>query len=64
MVHDAREGARRKYQQETTKAWSAIVGVSDAFAFVTAEYNFNDKAATVVLDELLRWTEALKPLRQ
>jgi len=129
----------RKYQQETTKAWSAIVGASDAFAFVTAEYNFNmppalvnaldhlyhewnykacafisyggvsggtrsvqmgrlmatsfkmmpmveavnipfvtqlmengvfknnethDKAATVVLDELLRWTDALKPLRQ
>ncbi len=129
----------RKYQQEATKAWSAIVGASDAFAFVTAEYNYNmppalvnaldhvyhewsykacafvsyggisagtrsvqmgrqmatafkmvplvesvnipyvgqlvengvfknndahDKAATVVLDELLRWTEALEPLRQ
>jgi len=128
----------RKYQHETTKAWSAIVGASDAFAFVTAEYNFNmppalvnaldhlyhewtykacafisyggvsagtrsvqmgrlmatsfkmmpmveavnipfvaqlmengvfknnethDKAATIVLDELLRWTDALKPLR-
>jgi hypothetical protein len=24
----------------------------------------HDKAATVVLDELLRWTDALKPLRQ
>ena len=129
----------RNYQQETTKAWSAIVGASDAFAFVTAEYNYHmppalvnaldhlyhewsykacafisyggvsggtrsvqmgrlmatafkmmpmveavnipfvtqlmengvfknnethDKAATVVLDELLRWTDALKPLRQ
>jgi NAD(P)H-dependent FMN reductase len=129
----------RKYQQETTKEWSATVGASDAFVFVTAEYNYNmppalvnaldhlyhewsykacafvtyggvsggtrsmqmgrqmatafkmmpmteavnipfvallmengvfknnethDKAATVVLDELLRWTDALKPLRQ
>ena len=129
----------RKYQQETTKAWSAIVGASDAFVFVTSEYNYtmppallnaldhlyhewnykacafvsyggvsagtralqterlmvtglkmmpmaeavnipfvtqlmengvfknnetHDKAATVVLDELLRWTDALKPLRQ
>ena len=129
----------RKYQQETTKAWSAIVGASDAFVFVTSEYNYtmppallnaldhlyhewnykacafvsyggvsagtralqterlmvtglkmmpmaeavtipfvtqlmengvfknnetHDKSATVVLDELLRWTDALKPLRQ
>ena len=129
----------RKYQQDTTKAWSEIVGGSDAFVFVTPEYNYtmppallnaldhlyhewsykacafvsyggvsagtravqtarlmatgfkmmpiveavnvpffaqlmengvfkndetHDKAATVVLDELLRWTDALKPLRQ
>lgn len=129
----------KKYQQETTKAWSAIVGASDAFVFVTPEYNYtmppalvnaldhlyhewsykacgfvsyggvaggmravqtaklmvtgfkmvpiveavnipfftqlmenggfkgnetHDKAAAVMLDELLRWTDALKPLRQ
>jgi NAD(P)H-dependent FMN reductase len=128
----------KKYQQETTKAWSAIVGASDAFVFVTPEYNYtippalvnaldhlyhewsykacafvsyggvsggmravqtaklmatgfkmvpiveavnipsftqlmesgvfkgnetHDKAVPVMLDELLRWTEALKPLR-
>jgi len=129
----------KKYQQETTKAWSAIVSASDAFVFVTPEYNYtlppalvnaldhlyhewsykacgfvsyggvaggmravqtaklmvtgfkmvpiveavnipfftqlmengvfkgseaHDKAAVVMLDELLRWTDALKPLRQ
>jgi len=129
----------KKYQQETTKAWSAIVGASDAFVFVTPEYNYtlppalvnaldhlyhewsykacgfvsyggvaggmravqtaklmatgfkmvpiveavnipfftqlmengvfkgseiHGKAAAVMLDELLRWTDALKPLRQ
>jgi NAD(P)H-dependent FMN reductase len=128
----------RKYQQETTKAWSATVSASDAFVFVTPEYNYNmppalvnaldhlyhewsykacafvsyggvsggtrsvqmgrqmatafkmmpmveainvpffapliqdgvflsnetaDKAVPVMLDELLRWTDALKPLR-
>ena len=129
----------RKYQQDASKAWSAIVGASDAFVFVTPEYNFNmppslvnaldhlyhewsykacgivsyggpsggvrsaqqlrqmaaafkmvaiveavaipffsqlmengvfksaevhDKAVGPMLDELLKWTEALKPLRQ
>jgi NAD(P)H-dependent FMN reductase len=128
----------KKYQQETTTAWSAIVGASDAFVFVTPEYNYtippalvnaldhlyhewsykacafvsyggasggmravqtaklmvtgfkmvpiveavnihfytqlmengvfkgnetHDKAAAVMLDELLRWTNALTPLR-
>jgi NAD(P)H-dependent FMN reductase len=29
----------QKYEQETTKAWSAMVRALDAFVFVTAEYN-------------------------
>lgn len=128
----------RKYVHESTKRWSDIVGGSDAFVFVSAEYNYStppalvnaldtvyhewtykpvgfvtyggvsgglramqmtrtmvtafkmmpmveavnipffaqlmengvfksnethDKAAPVMLDELLRWTEALKTLR-
>jgi NAD(P)H-dependent FMN reductase len=128
----------QKYEHEHTKAWSAQVKRSDAFVFVTPEYNYgpppalvnafdyvyvewnykacgfvsyggvsggtrsvqtskgiattlkmmpmveavaipfiarqihdgvfkgdetHDKAATVMLDELLRWTEALKVLR-
>ena len=128
----------RKYVHDSTKRWSDIVGSSDAFVFVSAEYNYStppalvnaldtvyhewlykpvgfvtyggvsgglramqmtrtmvtgfkmmpmveavnipffsqlmengvfksnethDKAAPVMLDELLRWAEALKPLR-
>ncbi len=128
----------KKYVHDSTKAWSAIVDASDAFVFVTPEYNYtlppalvnaldtvyhewtykpigfvsyggvsgglravqtaklmvtgfkmmpmieavnipffsqlidagvfksndvHDKAAPVMLDELLRWANALKPLR-
>ena len=138
LLSEAHHPRLKKYQQETTKAWSAIVGASDAFVFVTPEYNYtippalvnaldhlyhewsykacafvsyggisggmravqtaklmatgfklvpiveavnipfytqlmengvfkgnetHEKAATVMLDELLRWTDALTPLR-
>lgn len=128
----------RKYEQDATKAWSATIAASDAFVFVTPEYNYTmpptlvnaldhlfhewsykpcafvgyggvsgglraiqtaklmvtsfkmvpmleavsiafvaqlmengvfkgtelaEKAVPVMLDELLRWAEALKPLR-
>ncbi len=43
----------RKYQQDTTKAWSAIVGASDAFVFVTPEYNYTMPPALLnALDHL------------
>jgi NAD(P)H-dependent FMN reductase len=43
----------RKYQQEGTKAWSATIGASDAFVFVTPEYNYNMPPALVnALDHL------------
>ena len=43
----------QKYQQETTKAWSAIVAPLDAFVFVTAEYNYSTPPALVnALDHL------------
>ena len=47
----------RQYQQETTKAWSAIVAPLDAFVFVTAEYNHGAPPALVnALDHLsLEW---------
>ena len=139
LLSEAQHPRLRKYEQETTRAWAATIGASDAFVFVTPEYNFNmppslvnaldhlyhewnykacafvsyggisggmravqtaklmvtgfkmvpiveavnipfvtplienglfknnethDKAATVMLDELLRWTDALKYLRQ
>jgi NAD(P)H-dependent FMN reductase len=41
------------YQQETTKAWSAVVAPLDAFVFVTAEYNYSTPPALVnALDHL------------
>jgi len=139
LLSEAQHPRLRKYEQETTRAWAATIGASDAFVFVTPEYNFNmppslvnaldhlyhewsykacslvsyggpsggvrsaqqarqmatafkmvaiveavaipffsqlmeggvfkgaevhDKAVPVMLDELLKWTEALKTLRQ
>ena len=48
----------RKYQQETTKAWSALVARSDAFVFVTPEYNYTIPPALVnALDHVYHeWT--------
>jgi NAD(P)H-dependent FMN reductase len=139
MVSEPNHPRLRKYTQDSTKAWSATIGPSDAFVFILPEYNYSmppalvnavdhlyhewnfkacafvsyggvsagtramqmakqlvtavkmmpmqeavsipffsqlmeggvfksnethDKAAVAMLDELLRWTDALKPLRQ
>jgi NAD(P)H-dependent FMN reductase len=37
----------RKYVHESTKNWSAVVGGSDAFVFVSAEYNYSTPPALV-----------------
>jgi NAD(P)H-dependent FMN reductase len=43
----------QKYEQDTTKAWSATVRATDAFVFVTPEYNFGSPPALVnALDHL------------
>ena len=36
----------QKYAHQHTKDWSALVGTSDAFIFVTPEYNYSFNAAT------------------
>src|SRR5215510_5058830 len=41
LLSEPKHPRLRQYEQETTKAWSAIVGASDAFVFVTAEYNYS-----------------------
>jgi len=48
----------KKYTQETTRAWSAMVAALDAFVFVTPEYNFSAPPALVnALDHLYgEWT--------
>jgi NAD(P)H-dependent FMN reductase len=48
----------KKYIHESTKRWSAIVGGSDAFVFVTPEYNYTIPPALVnALDTVYHeWT--------
>ena len=48
----------KKYQHESTKRWSAIVDGSDAFVFVTPEYNYTLPPALVnALDTVYHeWT--------
>ncbi len=47
-----------EYEHEHTKAWSAIVKASDAFVFVTPEYNFSAPPALLnAIDYLFHeWT--------
>ena len=45
LLSEPKHPRLRQYEQETTKAWSAIVGASDAFVFVTAEYNYSTPPA-------------------
>src|SRR5579862_9195748 len=51
----------RKYQREHTKRWSAIVDASDAFAFVTPEYDFVAPATLVNALQVLAHEWAYKP---
>ena len=48
----------KKYVHDTTKQWSAIVDSSDAFVFVSAEYNYSTPPALVnALDTVYHeWT--------
>ena len=53
LLEEPNHPRTQKYQQETTKAWSAIVAPLDAFVFVTAEYNYSTPPALVnALDHL------------
>ena len=48
----------KKYVHESTKQWSAVVDASDAFVFVTPEYNYSTPPALVnALDTVYHeWT--------
>ena len=47
MVSEPNHPRLRKYTQDTTKAWSATVGPSDAFVFILPEYNYSMPPALV-----------------
>jgi NAD(P)H-dependent FMN reductase len=51
-----------KYEHEHTKAWSSIVKASDAFVFVTPEYNYSSPPALLNAIDYLSSEWAYKPL--
>ncbi len=50
-----------EYEKEHTKAWSAIVKASDAFVFVTPEYNYSAAPALLNAIDYLFHEWAYKP---
>lgn len=52
----------RKYQHDHTKAWSALVDRSDAFVFVTPEYNYGSPPSLVNAIDYLMAEWAYKPV--
>jgi NAD(P)H-dependent FMN reductase len=47
IVDEPHHPRLKKYVHDSTKQWSAIVGGSDAFVFVTPEYNYSTPPALV-----------------
>ena len=52
----------RQYAQEHTRRWSAAVDASDAFVFVTGEYNHSYPAPIKNAIDYLHWEWAYKPV--
>ena len=53
LLEESAHPRLQKYEQDTTKAWSATVNATDAFVFVTPEYNFGSPPALInALDHL------------
>ncbi len=47
LLDEPKHPRLRDYQHEHTRKWSAIVDASDAFAFVTPEYNYSAAPALI-----------------
>jgi len=58
LMNEPHHPRLKKYVHESTKQWSAIVDGSDAFVFVSAEYNYSTPPALVnALDTVYHeWT--------
>jgi NAD(P)H-dependent FMN reductase len=58
LMNEPQHPRLKKYVHESSKRWSAIVDASDAFVFVSAEYNYSTPPALVnALDTLYHeWT--------
>ena len=58
LMNEPHHPRLKKYVHESTKRWSAIIDASDAFVFVSAEYNYSTPPALVnALDTVYHeWT--------
>jgi NAD(P)H-dependent FMN reductase len=58
LMNEPHHPRLKKYVHESTKQWSAIVDASDAFVFMSAEYNYSTPPALVnALDTVYHeWT--------
>lgn len=54
--------ARRQYEQEHTKKWSASVNAADALVFVMPEYNYSPPPSFVNAIDYLFWEWQYKPV--
>src|SRR5713226_9805342 len=61
LLDEPKHPRLRDYQHEHTKKWSALVGGSDAFVFVTPEYNFSSPPALLNAIDYLFHEWAYKP---
>lgn len=61
LLDEAAHPRLKQYEQEHTKRWSAIVEASDAFVFVTPEYNFGSPPSLINALDFLFQEWAYKP---
>jgi NAD(P)H-dependent FMN reductase len=62
MLDEPNHPRLRKYTHEHTRAWSAAVAASDAFVFVTPEYNYGYTAPLKNAIDYLHYEWQNKPL--
>jgi len=61
LLDEPKHPRLQEYEQEHTKAWSKIVKASDAFVFVTPEYNYSAPPALLNALDFLYHEWAYKP---
>jgi NAD(P)H-dependent FMN reductase len=62
LVNEAEHPARRRYEHQHTKEWSARVDAADAFVFITAEYNHGFSAPLKNAIDYLMYEWMYKPV--
>lgn len=61
LIDEPKHPRLAEYEHEHTKAWSAIIKASDAFVFVSPEYNFSAPPALINAIDYLFHEWAYKP---